>query len=426
MRAATILCMLSATFLSAVVAAGCSTAPDYAAPASFTVSDEAVADVVNHALSRTSFAAHQDGSPTVDCSGSTTCAIAYRVKNWVGFVKDIELLLPTRQMWKAMFADPNFQRGTITVSAPTETLRGTAVTPLLSISCARGAVSRVDWHAVDVEGMKAACEYTEQILMPFTDLHGPTGVAVDAAGNLFVADSGNKRLLRLPNRVDLMGSRLAGAFDVPLRVVAPAGVAVMAGDVYAIDGSRVLKLALGAPTPMELSASIPTPTGVAVDAAGDVYVADRETGHVFALTAWSAAPAQLPFAGTPGGWSGGVAVDDKGNVYAAGAGGVWELEAGKNSPTRLSFGALRGPAGVAVDIQGTVYVTDGAGHGRSRVLALPARLTTPVVLPFTQLDRPTGVAVDPAGNVYVVDSGNNRVLEMPMENVPLRDRVADS
>jgi serine/threonine-protein kinase len=113
-------------------------------------------------------------------------------------------------------------------------------------------------------------------------------------------------------------------------------------------------------------------------------------------------------------------VDGKGNVYAAGTGGVWELKAGKNSPTRLSFGALRGPAGVAVDIQGTVYVTDGAGHGRSRVLALPARLTTPVVLPFTQLDRPTGVAVDPAGNVYVVDSGNDRVVEMPRENIPFR------
>ncbi|MEI7714957.1 MAG: hypothetical protein WCI78_02545 [Mycobacterium sp.] len=424
MRIPLIVRILSVTFASAIAAAGCSTAPDYAAPASFTVSNEAVADVVNHALSGTPFAAPQDGSPTVDCSGATTCAIAYRVKDWVGYIKDVELLLPTRQMWKAMFADPNFLRGTITVSAPTETLRGKAVSPLVSVACARGAASHVDWDAVDAAGLKAACEYTEQILMPFIDLHGPTGVAVDPAGNLFVADSGNNRLLRLPNRVDPMGSPLAGASDVPLGVVAPIGVAVMAGDVYAIDGSRVLKLPLGAQTPMALALTIPTPTGVAVDVTGDVYVAEGETGHVFALTAWSAVPAQLPFEGALGGWSGGVAVDGKGNVYAAGSGGVWELRAGKNSPAKLSFGEMQGPHGVAVDIQGTVYVTDGADNGR--VLALAAGATKPVVLPFTQLSRPTGVAVDAAGNVYVVDSGNNRVLEMPMENVPIHNRVSES
>jgi len=419
MRAPAILRVLSATLASALTAAGCSTAPEYAAPASFTVSNEAVADVVTHALSRTSFAAHEDGSPTVDCSGATTCAIAYRVKDWVGYAKNVELLLPTRQMWKAMFADPNFQRGTITVSAPTETLSGKAVTPLVSVSCARGAASRVDWNAVDAQGLKDACDYTEQILMPLTDLRDPTGVAVDPAGNLFVADSGNSRLLRLPNRVDPMGSRFAGALEVPLRVVAPAGVAVMAGDVYAIDGSRVLKLALGVPTPIELAFTIPTPSGVAVDVAGDVYVADRDTGHVLALTAWSAVPAQLPFEGTRSGWSGGVAVDGKGNVYAAGAGSVWELRAGTNSPARLSFGELQHPAGVAVDIEGTVYVTDADGDGRGRVLALPPGSTKPVVLPFTRLKTPAGVAVDAAGNVYVVDSGNNRVLEMPLANVPI-------
>ena len=118
MRMSAMLCKLSATVAAVIVASGCSTTPDYSAPASFTVSNDTVAHVVQQALTRTSFATHEDGPPTVDCLGETRCTIAYTVQEPVGLINEVELMLPTRQIWKAMFTDPQFQNGTITVSGP--------------------------------------------------------------------------------------------------------------------------------------------------------------------------------------------------------------------------------------------------------------------------------------------------------------------
>ncbi len=64
------------------------------------------------------------GRPTVDCVGETRCKIAYTVQEPVGFMNDVELILPTRQIWKAIFTDPQFRNGTITVSGPVKAGRG--------------------------------------------------------------------------------------------------------------------------------------------------------------------------------------------------------------------------------------------------------------------------------------------------------------
>jgi hypothetical protein len=429
MRMSAILCKLSATAAAVIVASGCSTT-DYSAPASFTVSNDAVAHVVQQALARTTFATHEDGPPTVDCLGETRCTIAYTVQEPVGFIKEVELILPTRQIWKAMFTDPQFQNGTITVSGPVKTMRGKETketSVLFTLSCDRGAASQIDWNNIDAKGLKTLCNYTRQVELPFTGLNGPTGVAVDNAGNVYVTDDRNNRLLRLPAGTNWTGSHLThtNPVAVPLNVQVPSNVAVIAGDVYVTDNSRVLKLPAGSDTPIELPFVVPVPVGVVVDNAGDVYVADAGNGRVLKLSAWSTAQVELPFGGDLEGMRGGVAVDNAGNVYAAGKDSVWKLSAGANTPTRLPFTGLKSPNGVAVD-QGCVksnngvavdtecvYVTDGLDKDHSRVLVLPGGMTTQVELPFTGLNRPTGVAVDTAGNVYVTDSGNNRVLELP-------------
>jgi hypothetical protein len=153
------------TFLSVVaaafsVAAGCSTTPPYHAPQSLTVSDGAVAKVVRDALAGDSKAAQLSGSPTVSCNGETTCTIAYTVQKSAGVDSDTDLLYPTRQIWKALFGDPQFERGAMNISGPVTSVGGKSETaPLLSVTCDRNASSQIDWDKVDGNGFRALCYY---------------------------------------------------------------------------------------------------------------------------------------------------------------------------------------------------------------------------------------------------------------------------
>jgi serine/threonine protein kinase, bacterial len=218
-----------------------------------------------------------------------------------------------------------------------------------------------------------------QSVLPFTGLKSPSGVAVDNAGDLYVTDT---------------------------------------GDVPGASG-RVLKLAARSATPTVLPfTGLQDPFGVAVDTDGALYVTDFVNKQVLKLAAGSATPTVLPFTGLSYPW--GVAVDTGGNLYVVDSGNLardpwgrraWavKLPAGSSTQTELPFTGLSGPAGVAVDAAGNLYLADSRN---SRVLKLAAGSSTQAVLPFTGLNFPTGVAVDAVGNLYVVDFGNDRVLKL--------------
>ncbi len=218
--------------------------------------------------------------------------------------------------------------------------------------------------------------YAAQVVLPFTGLNNPMGVAVDTAGA-----------------------------------------------VYVIDADRVVKLAAGSSTQDVLPfIGLNNPTGVAVDSAGNVYVTDINNNRVLKLAARSSAQQVLPFAGLN--WPQGVAVDSAGTVYVTDAVNhrVVKLAAGSSTQQVLPFAGLKDPErrdggvalaeGVAVDSTGTVYVTDTYNN---RVVKLAAGSSTQDVLPFAGLKTPWGVAVDSIGTLYVSDAGNNRVLKLPVQ-----------
>ncbi len=248
--------------------------------------------------------------------------------------------------------------------------------------------------------------YSAETRLPFA-VKVPTGVAVDAAGNVYVADMGDDRVLRL-------AAGAAAAAPLPFAGLKnPRDVAVdAAGNVYVADGSndRVLRLAAGAPAAAPLPfAGLNDPRSVAVDAAGNVYVADRGNDRVLRLAAGAPAAAPLPFAGLND--PRGVAVDAAGNVYVADTGNnrVLRLAAGAPTATPLPITGLNDPQGVAVDTAGNVYVTD---RGNTGVVMLAAGAPAAAPLPFTGLNDPQGVAVDTAGDVYVTDMGPAPVLKL--------------
>jgi len=233
--------------------------------------------------------------------------------------------------------------------------------------------------------------------------NNPYGVAVDGAGNVYVADVDNHRI----------------------RKITPAGaVTTLAGDGTSgsLDGTGT-------------AAQFNRPLGVAVDGAGNVYVADTSNHRIRKITP---AGAVTTLAGdgttTPFNHPGGVAVDGTGNVYVADSfnnrirkitpGGAVTTFAGStdfgSTNGNGTIARFRSPQGVAVDGAGNVYVADTSNHqirkitpgGDVSTLAGSTQGFADGNGALAQFFGAAGVAVDGAGNVYVADAGNHRIRKI--------------
>ncbi len=198
-------------------------------------------------------------------------------------------------------------------------------------------------------------------------LVGPSGVAVDAAGNLYIADAGNHRI------------RKVSAAGGIITTVAGNGIRAFSGD--------------GGPA---TSASLAGPSGVAVDAAGNLYIVDRENSRIRKVSA-------------PGGIISTVA----GN-------GVLGFSGDGGPAISASLGY---PTGLALDMAGNLYISDDFGS-RVRKVNTAGIITTVAgnglggfsgdggPATSASLASPDGVAVDAAGNLYIADTFNSRVRKV--------------
>ena len=243
----------------------------------------------------------------------------------------------------------------------------------------------------------------------------PFGVAVDSVGNVFIAEQGNHCI----RKVNTSGV---------ITTVAGNGAVGFAGD--------------GGPA---TSAMLSDPFGVAVDAAGNVFIADRDNSRIRKVDAIGvittvAGNGTAGFSGdgneaTSAGlnWPEAVAVDPEGNLFIADTGngrirrvdtsGIITTVAGGGSagdgvPATLAY--LSGPRGVAVDSAWNVFIAD---RGSDRVRKVDANGVITTVAgngtsglagdggPATSasINDPWGVAVDSAGNIFIADSHNNRI-----------------
>ncbi|MGD0737565.1 MAG: Ig-like domain repeat protein, partial [Terracidiphilus sp.] len=157
------------------------------------------------------------------------------------------------------------------------------------------------------------------------------------------------------------------------------------------------------------------PGGLAVDAAGNLYIADSVHDKVIKEPAGGGAPVVVD---NNVSFPTGVAVDGAGNVYIADSGNnrvvMDTLTSSGYIQRTVSTSALNNPGAVAVDYNGDLFIADTFN---SRILEetnsqfASSSLWTESVIPTSPLSSPGGVAVDDAGNIYIADTNNNRVLE---------------
>ena len=179
----------------------------------------------------------------------------------------------------------------------------------------------------------------------------------------------------------------------------------------------------GTQSTVTTSTSLDWPFGVAVDASGNVYIADSANNRVLKETL-SAGSYSESTIGSGLGAPNGVAVDGAGNVYIADTGNSqilmvpWTGSGYGNTIVVANFAVnnLRSPDGVAVDGSGNVYIADS---GNDRVMMAPwvptgyGALVTVADQLHNGLNQPAGVAVDGIGNVYIADTKNSQVLMLP-------------
>jgi trimeric autotransporter adhesin len=298
-------------------------------------------------------------------------------------------------------------------------------------------------------------------------LNGPRNVAVDSVGNLYIADDFNYRIRKVSNGVitTVAGNGVQGfsgdngpATSAQLGFYT-GGVAVDSlGNLYIADNfnNRIRKVSNGVITTVAgngssgfsgdngpaTSAQLSGPVGIALDSAGNLYIADSNNNRIRKVS--NGVITTVAGNGSPG-FSGdngpatsaqlrspaGIALDSAGNLYIADSNnnrirevsnGVITTVAGNgtagfsgdNGP---ATGAGFDPSDVAVDSAGNMYVADAFNN---RIREVSNGVITTIAGGGTtfgdngpatsaQLSLPVGVAVDSAGNVYIADSTNNRI-----------------
>ena len=204
-----------------------------------------------------------------------------------------------------------------------------------------------------------------QITVPTSGLSAPRGLALDGAGDIFVANT---------------------------------------------NGNQIVEVTPGGVQSTVPATGLSGPTAVAVDGAGDVLIADSGNNQVVEVTP-AGVQTTLPASGLKN--PTGVAVDGAGNVYIADTGNNQVVEVtSAGVQTTVPATGISNPIAVALDTAGDVFI----GANNQVVEVSPSGVQTTVAV--SGLGSAQGAAVDATGDVFIADEGNNHVVEMQLAQNP--------
>lgn len=335
------------------------------------------------------------------------------------------------------------------------------------------------------------------------ELESPEGLAVDASGNVYISDSGSNSirevLVSSGNIQTIAGGNAASAYGgdggpaVNAQLSNPIGIALDAsgnlyiadagnyvireinastGNISTIAGNNTLGAGYAGDGGPATSAQLTAPFGVAVDGNGNVYIADRGAAVVREVTASTGVISTVAGNGTIG-YSGDggpatsaqlaapfdVTVDAAGNVYITdfnnsvvreilASNGFIQTVAGSGT---YGFSGIGGPAtsaqmawpfGIAVDGNGNLYVADLANYVVWEVLAsngnmpifagnliagnpLPAYSGDGFLSVDAEINQPLGFNLDASGNLLIADSYNDAVRVVSGQNGTIQTVVGN-